>query len=107
MAHPYLAATGLLLILIGVLLWRWSSRHDLKGMALDAAWQVAKNRRLDVETDLGNRLKDLRSEGSNTRRAKLVAGHAVRHLLAPAVNITALVCLAAGMIMIGYALWSG
>jgi hypothetical protein len=55
MTHPYLLGAGGLLMVLGLLLMRWASRHDLKGLAIDAAWEMAKNRRLNVETDLGNR----------------------------------------------------
>ena len=106
MAHPYLLGSGGVLVLLGILLYRWASRYDLKDLALDAAWQVAKNRgRLDVETDLGNRLKELEAEGSNVERAKMVAGHAARHVAAQAMNVAALICLAVGAILIAVAVW--
>lgn len=106
MAHPYMLAAGGLLIIAGLLLYRWASRHDLKGLAVDAAWQVAKNRgRLDVDTELGNRLKEVRAEGSNVARAKMVAGHAVRHVVAQVLNVAALIALAAGAVLIGLAVW--
>jgi hypothetical protein len=106
MAHPYLLGGGGLLIILGILLFRWASHYDLKGLALDAAWQVAKNRgRLDVETDLGNRLKELQAEGSNVERARMVAGHAARHVVAQAMNVTALICFAAGAVLIAVAVW--
>jgi hypothetical protein len=105
MAHPYLLGSGGLLIIIGLLLYRWASRYDLKGLALDAAWQMAKNRdRLDVETELGKRLKELRSEESNAARARRIAGHATRHVMAQALNVAALVAWAAGAVLIGLAL---
>ena len=108
MSHPYLLGGGAALIVLGILLFRWSSRYDLKGLALDTAWQVAKNRgRVDTETDLGNRLKELQAEGSNMRRAGMVAGHAARHVVAQVASIAALICLAAGAALIGLAWWWG
>jgi len=106
MEHPYLLGGGGLLIIIGVLLFRWASRYDLKGLALDAAWQVAKNRgRIDTETDLGNRIKDLQAQSSNVERAKMLAGHAARHVVAQAMNVAALICFAAGAALIAVAVW--
>lgn len=106
MAHPYLLIGGGLLIIFGVLLFRWASRHDLKGLALDAAWQVAKNRgRLDVETDLGNRFKELQARDSNVERARMVAGHAARHIVAQAMTVAALVCFAVGALLIAAGVW--
>jgi hypothetical protein len=106
MAHPYLLAGGGILILLGILLFRWASRYDLKGLAVDAAWEVAKNRgKLNVETEIGNRFKELQAEGSNVNRAKMVAGHAARHFVAQAASIAALVCFIAGAGLIGLAWW--
>ena len=106
MAHPYLLVAGGLLIVCGVLLLRWASRHDLKGLAIDTAWEVAKNRgRVDVETELGNRLKDLRAESSNVGRARMVAGHAARHVAAQVATIAALIALAGGAILVALAVW--
>lgn len=106
MAHPYLLASGGILIVLGFLLFRWASRYDLKGLALDTAWQVVKNRgRVDTETDLGTRLKQLQAERSHVRRAGMLAGHATRHFAAQIASIAALVCLALGAVLIGVALW--
>ena len=106
MTHPYLLGGGGVLIILGIFLFRWASRHDLKGLALDAAWQVAKNRgRVDTETDLGNRLKELQAEESNVQRAKMVAGHAARHVVAQAMTVAALICFAAGAVLIAIAVW--
>jgi hypothetical protein len=103
-----LLGSGAALIVIGFLLLRWASRYDLKGLALDAAWQVAKNRgRLDVETDLGNRLKELQAEESHVERARMVAGHATRHFVAQVANIAALIAFALGALLIGLAWWWG
>lgn len=108
MNHPYLLASGGMLILLGILLFRWASRHDLKGLAIDAAWQVARRRgRLDTETDLGNRLKELQAERSNMRRAGMLAGHAARHFAAQAASIGALISWLAGAVLIGLAWWWG
>lgn len=104
MTHPYLLAAGGFLIICGLLLLRWA--YDLKGLAIDTVWQVAKNRgRVDVETDLGNRVKELRDESSNVGRAKMVAGHAARHVAAQAASIAGLVALAAGGLLIALAVW--
>jgi hypothetical protein len=106
MGHPYVLAAGGLLILLGVLLLRWASRHDLKGLAADAAWQVIRNRgRFNVRTELGDRLQDLRAETSNLKRARKVAGHAGRHVVAQALSVAGLVCLAAGAVLIAEAVW--
>lgn len=108
--HPWLLAGGMLLVLAGVLLWRWASRHDLKGLAVDAAWQVAKNRgnlASAADSELGQRLKDIAGDGSNVSRAAKVAGHAARHAAAQVANITGLVAMAIGAALVGLAFWLG
>jgi hypothetical protein len=105
MSHPYLLAGGGVLIICGFFLMRWASRYDLKGLALDAAWEVAKNRRLNVETELGDRVQDLRAESSNVGRAKMVAGHATRHVAAQVASIAGLIAIAAGALLIALAVW--
>lgn len=106
MTHPYLLAAGGFLIICGLLLLRWASRYDLKGLAIDTVWQVAKNRgRVDVETELGNRVKELREESTNVGRAKMVAGHAARHVAAQAASVAGLVALALGAILIALGVW--
>jgi hypothetical protein len=108
LAHPYLLGFGAALLLLGSWLWRWSGRHDLKGMAVDAAWQVAKARGdLRARTDLGDKLKDLAAEKSNVGRATKAAGYAVRHAVAQVASVGSLVCLLAGAALVAAAFWIG
>lgn len=106
LSHPYLLGFGALLLVVGFLLWRWSSRHDLKGMAIDAAWQVAKARGdIRTETELGSRLKEFATDGSNISRAKKATGYAVRHALAQIASIASLLMLLGGAGLIAAALF--
>lgn len=108
LSHPFLLAGGVLLILIGFRLWRWSSRHDLKGLAVDAAWQVARNKghiASVTDSDLAHRVKDLQAEGSNVGKAKKVAGVAARHFAAQIASLAGLVGMLAGAGLIGAAFY--
>lgn len=97
-AHPYLLAAGGVLIILGLLMWRWSGRHDLKGLAMDAVWQIVRNKgNLATRTEIRDRLKALEAEQSNLARARAVAGHATRHLLAQVVGWVGFVVLLAGL----------
>lgn len=101
LAHPYLVGSGVVLIIAGLLLCRWAGQYDLKGLATEAAIQVAWNKGdLNTETELGNRLKALKEEGSNLKRAQTVAGHATRHVLSRFVNMAGMIAIAAGIAMI-------
>ncbi len=107
--HPYLLAAGVVLFLIGVWCWRWSSRHaiDLKGAAIGAAFQGAINRKIpDVPEDIKSKVDRITSESSNIARAKTAGGIAARHFIAQVMWIASLVSLAggAGLIAAGF-LW--
>lgn len=106
LAHPYLLGFGAAFIIAGLLMCRWASRHDIAGLATEAAIQVAWNKgNLSTETELGNRLKALQDEKSNLNRAKSVAGHAARHVLSRFVNWTGIALIVIGAGMLGAALY--
>lgn len=106
LSHPFLLAGGALLLLLGWMLWRWSSRHDLKGMAVDAAWQVAKNRgNLATETELGQRLRDVQADASSVGKAKKVAGYAARHFAAQVAGLAGLIGMAGGGALLALAIF--
>lgn len=106
LTHPWLLGFGGLSLLIGFLCSRWASRYDLKGLATEAAIQVAWNKGdINTETELSNRFKALQDEGSNMKRAQTVAGYAARHVLSRFVNWFGLGSLAAGLAMIAAALF--
>ncbi|HEX4893921.1 MAG TPA: hypothetical protein VFV47_11580 [Hyphomicrobiaceae bacterium] len=109
LSHPFLSGGGALLVLIGLLCMRWASRHDLKGLAVDAAWQVAWNRKLGAATDteIAQRLKDVSGEATNAGKARKAAGLAVRHALAQAVSLAGLIGIGLGIILIGLAFYLG
>ena len=108
LSHPYLLGSGVVLLLVGLWLWLWSSRHDLKGLAVDAAWQVAKARgNLSTETEVGNRIKDLAADGSNVGRAKKAAGYAARHVLAQIASLTGVIGILLGAALVAAAFFIG
>jgi hypothetical protein len=109
LSHPFLAGGGAALIVLGLLVWRWSSRHDLKGLAVDAAWHLAQKRKLASagDTEIAQRLQDLRDEPTNAGKARKAAGLAARHFIAQIASIAALICMAAGTAMIALALYLG
>lgn len=106
LSHPYLLAGGSIALILGLLLRRWASRHDLKDLAIDAAWQVAKARGdLGTKTELGSRFENLAAETSNTGRAKLAAGYAARHAAAQIAGLAGLLGLVVGAALIGAAFY--
>jgi len=97
--HPYLLAAGVILFLIGIWCWRWSSRHaiDLKGAAIGAAIDGAINRKIPgVPEDIKGKVDRITSETTNIGRARTAGGIAARHFMAQVVWIASLVSLAIG-----------
>ena len=104
--HPRLLVAGLIAFAIGVLLWRWAGRHDIKGLAVDAAWQAAKSRGKTAMTpEIHEKLDALKSAGSTFGKGKQVAEMAARHFVAQAVSIVSYVAMAAGVGLAAAGLW--
>jgi hypothetical protein len=104
--HPYLLASGLIALAIGLLLIRWSGRHDIKGLAIDAAWTAAKSRGKTAMTpEIQARLDALKADASMVGRTRQVAGMAVRHFLSQIAGIASLVAIAAGVGLLAAGIW--
>jgi hypothetical protein len=74
-----LIAVGIALIIIGYLIRQRASRYSITDMAIDAAWRTAKARG-HTATELEDKVRQIAGEQSNVLRARLVAGHAARHV---------------------------
>jgi hypothetical protein len=95
--HPMLFSSGVVITIIGFLLWRIAGRWDLKGHAIDSAMRSAWNRRVVVSDDLQERYRDVRDAPSHMSRAGRVAGHAARHFAAQALSIGSMITMAIGL----------
>lgn len=101
--HPYAVAAGVLVFLIGLWAWRWSSRHaiDLKGAALGAAWQGARSRKLpDMPDEIKTKFDAIANETSNVKRAQKAGGTVARHFVAQVMGIVGLIGLLGGVALI-------
>jgi hypothetical protein len=74
-----LIAVGIALIVTGYLIRQRASRYSITDMAIDAAWRTAKARG-HTATELEDKVRQIAGEQSNVQRARLVAGHAARHV---------------------------
>ena len=100
---PLLLGVGAGLLVLGVLFWRWASRHriNLSGAALSTAYAAVKGGSMPtVPDDLKARYDTVAAASSNAARAKLVGGSVARHLLARFVSIAGLVSMLAGLALI-------
>ena len=95
--HPMLFFSGVVIAIIGFLLWRIADRWDLKGQAIESAMRSAWNRRVVISDELQERYRDVKDAPSHMSRAGRVAGHAVRHFAAQALSVGALIAMALGL----------
>ncbi len=100
--RPGLLLAGLGIFVMGWLLRRWASRHDMMGMvtgaATGAAWQAVKGRKVpDMPSELKSKMQEFQDEGSNVGRAKKAAGYAARHFIAQVVGLAGWVGLLGGL----------
>jgi hypothetical protein len=95
--HPVLFFSGVVIAIIGFLLWRIADRWDLKGQAIESAMRSAWNRRVVISDELQERYRDVKDAPSHMSRAGRVAGHAVRHFAAQALSVGALIAMALGL----------
>jgi len=109
-AHPWILGVGIAALVVGYLLRRWASRHDLVDVATDAAlsaaWSTVTRRRLPgVPEEISSRVRDVTNEASHVGKAGKVAGMAARHVLAQAAALAGLVLLVLGIGLVGAAVY--
>lgn len=107
-ANPTLLGVGLLVLLIGIWMWRWSSRQviDVKGMALGAAWDGVKKGQIpSVPDELKSRFTDIAAEKSNVGRAKKAGGTVARHFLGRMVGIASFIAVLVGLGLMAAGIW--
>jgi hypothetical protein len=106
-AHPTWLAAGFGLFLIGLWFWRWSSRNsiDVKGAAIAAAWQGARQGKLDVPDDLKAKYQAITNEPSHTRRAAKAGGTVARHFIAKVFGLVGLVGMLGGLALAAAGVW--
>jgi hypothetical protein len=101
-AHPTLLIVGLVAIIVGVLLRRWASHHDLTsavaGGVKKAAFDTVRSKGANLKDNpLAAKLQQVAAEGSHTGKAKVAAGLALKHFIAQAVGIAGLVAMLVGL----------
>lgn len=102
MQHPFLLASGIAILIAGILLMRWASRYDVTGLAADAAWRVAKNRgRIDVKKEGADMLNEqfghIRDDAERMGLTRAAAKHGIGFLLAKFVGIAGIVMMLIGL----------
>jgi hypothetical protein len=107
-ANPSLLLAGVVLLLVGVWLWRWSSRQviDVKGAAIGAAWQGVKKGKLpDVPDEIKSKFHAVAGQASHTGKAVKVAGIGVRHYIGRLVGAVGFVMVLTALGLISAGIW--
>lgn len=111
MQNPTWIAAGGVLVLIGLLLMRWASRYDAAGIAVDAAWRMAKTgsttgARDELGRVVDEQLADIRADAARMGHARTAVKHGARFFIARFVNIAGLIFIVLGLAAIAAAfLW--
>ncbi len=107
-ANPNLLGAGILVLLIGFWLWRWSSRQviDVKGAAIGAAWQGVRHGKVpDVPDDVKSRFQSVAGQSTHTGKAVKVASIGVRHYIGRLVGALSFVMVLAGLGLAAAGIW--
>ncbi|HXF53156.1 MAG TPA: hypothetical protein VNK52_03435 [Hyphomicrobiaceae bacterium] len=103
--HP-LAIAGALLLIAGFLIWRRMDRYDLKGAAIDSAWQFVRGRRTSENpTPIEAKLRDIGAASTVTGKASRAAGTVIAHFMAQVIGIAALVMMLIGLLLLAFDIW--
>jgi hypothetical protein len=97
-SNAWLIVAGAAFIVVGLLLRRWSARHDLREAAIDSAWSIARGRRTaDNPTAIEARFRDIQAQPTWTGKATRTAGTAIAHFLAQIAAVAALILILGGL----------
>ncbi len=110
MQNPVWLAAGGVFVLIGALLMRWSGRYDAAGIAVDAAWRMAKTgsttgARDELGRVIDEQLSDIRADAERIGHARTAIKHGSRFFIARFVSITGLILIAIGLALVAAAFW--
>jgi xanthosine utilization system XapX-like protein len=105
-ANPSLLIAGLIALVIGIWLYRWSARHDMKGLAVDAAWKAATSLgKTAVTPEIKAKLDAFNADQSTIGRTKQVAGLTIRHFIAQAVGLVSYAVILGGLGLAAAGIW--
>jgi hypothetical protein len=96
------------LILLALLIWWRTGRHDIKGAAMDSAWQIARGKRTAENlTPIEMMAGEIGAEATHFGKARRTVFTVIAHFVAQALSFLAYFILLGGLILIGLAwYWS-
>lgn len=103
----WLMIAGGVLVLISLIIFWTTAKYDLKGAALESAWQAARGRRtLENPTALDQKWNEIRNEATVTGKARRTAGTVIGHFVAQMLGVLATFMLIGGALMLAIGFWS-
>lgn len=103
----WLMIAGGVLVLISVIIFWTTAKYDLKGAALESAWQAARGRRtLENPTALDQKWNEIRNEATVTGKARRTAGTVIGHFVAQMLGVLATFMLIGGALMLAIGFWN-
>lgn len=112
MQNPMWLAAGGVFVLLGFLFMRWASRYDAAGIAVDAAWRMAKTgsttgARDELGRVVDEQLADIRADSARIGHARTAVKHGARFFIARFVHIAGLIFIALGLAALAAAYFWG
>lgn len=104
--NEWMMIVGGVMSAIAIIIFWTTSKYDLKGAALESAWQTARGRRsTDNPTALDEKWNAIRNEPTVTGKARRTAGTVIGHFVAQLLGVLATFLLLIGVILLIAGYW--
>lgn len=104
--NAWMMVAGGGLIALAILIFWTTSKYDLKGAALESAWQTARGRRsASTPTALDDKWNAIRNEATAMGKARRTAGTVIGHFVAQLLSVAATFMLLIGAVLVGVGYW--
>lgn len=105
--HPFYVA-GAAAVILGFLIRQWFGRYDLKEMAIESFWQLARGERTaETPTDIERKYHDIASAATTLGKARRATGSIIGHFLAQLMGLVGLVLILGGLVLLGVGYFVG
>jgi hypothetical protein len=104
--NEWAMAVGGVMALLAIVIFWTTSKYDLKGAAMESAWQAARGRRsADNPTALDDKWNAIRNEATVVGKARRTAGTVAGHFIAQVLSVVATFLLLLGIVVAAIGYW--
>jgi hypothetical protein len=104
--NEWAMAVGGIMALLAIVIFWTTSKYDLKGAAMESAWQAARGRRsADNPTALDDKWNAIRNEATVAGKARRTAGTVAGHFIAQFLSVVATFLLLIGIVIAAIGYW--